>query len=889
MRPLKLTMSAFGPYAGTAVLELDRLGEQGLYLITGDTGAGKTTIFDAVTFALYGEASGDSREASMLRSKYAEPGTPTEVELVFAYREKTYQVRRSPEYLRPAKRGGGMTLQRAEAELLCPDGRVITRTREVTAAITDIIGVNRDQFSRIAMIAQGDFLKLLLASTEERKAIFRQIFRTERFQVLQERLKAESGALRDQCDGLRAGIRQYIDGITWKIHPGDRPLEEVLDQAAELIAADEGAERESRTALAGLEEQMTVLTARLGQAEEIEKVRASLVSARTALTKETEKLAALQAELEACQAEEPERERLAEAITTARNALPRYEELEAVKARLLTLERSVREKEASLLRDTRRLEEEQHAYMTLRSELESLADCGTQREQLENQRSRLGKLAETLAACESAERRLADAREYYRRTAARAEKAQDCYNRMHRAFLDAQAGILAETLAAGQPCPVCGSLEHPHPAQRPEQAPDKEDLEQVKAESEAARQAAETASARAGELAGQAAALRQQAGEPADLAAAQAAAQQDLAAAEAALAQVLRDLARKSKLQAELPGREMTCQGLEQTIRELERTLSALRSEMAAVRSTADKLAAELPHEGKRQAEGYIRTLENQRQQLVLALESARQVWQTAQSARDALRGQITAQEDQLRDAPSVDLPALRQEQQELLAEKQACMNALTVLTARLTGNRAALDQIRRKSGELAAAEKRWTWVRTLSNTANGNLPGREKIMLETYVQMTYFDRIIARANTRFMMMSGGQYELKRRGTAENNRSQSGLELDVIDHYNGTLRSVRTLSGGESFKASLSLALGLSDEIQSSAGGIRLDTMFVDEGFGALDEESLRQAVQALSGLAEGRRLVGIISHVAELKERIDRQIVVTKAPSGGSRAEIRC
>lgn len=160
--------------------------------------------------------------------------------------------------------------------------------------------------------------------------------------------------------------------------------------------------------------------------------------------------------------------------------------------------------------------------------------------------------------------------------------------------------------------------------------------------------------------------------------------------------------------------------------------------------------------------------------------------------------------------------------------------------------------------------------------------------MLETYIQMTFFDRIIARANSRFMVMSGGQYELVRRRTAENNRSQSGLELDVIDHYNGSTRSVKTLSGGESFKASLSLALGLSDEVQSSAGGIRLDTMFVDEGFGSLDEESLQQAIRALSGLSEGSRLVGIISHVAELKEKIDKQIVVTKDKTVGSKVEIR-
>ena len=222
------------------------------------------------------------------------------------------------------------------------------------------------------------------------------------------------------------------------------------------------------------------------------------------------------------------------------------------------------------------------------------------------------------------------------------------------------------------------------------------------------------------------------------------------------------------------------------------------------------------------------------------------------------------------------------------ITEKKTADDAVAkVLHSRIESNTQVLANIRAKVGDLDALEKRYTWLKALSNTANGNISGKEKVMLETYIQMTYFDRIIARANTRFMIMSGGQYELKRRKEAENNRSQSGLDLDVIDHYNGTERSVKTLSGGESFKASLSLALGLSDEIQASAGGVKLDTMFVDEGFGSLDEESLDQAMKALLSLADGNRLVGIISHVADLKNRIDKQIVVIKEKSGGSKANI--
>lgn len=214
MRPIKLTVSAFGPYAGKTVLDLDKLGENGLYLITGDTGAGKTTIFDAITYALYGEASGDNREPSMFRSKYAEATTPTEVELVFSYAGKTYTVKRNPEYERPKSRGEGFTTQKAEVQLKYPDGRVVTKQRDVDNAIRDIMGINRSQFLQIAMIAQGDFLKLLLAPTEERKKIFRQIFKTQLYQDLQDRLKKESGQLNDKCDAARNSIKQYIDGIT---------------------------------------------------------------------------------------------------------------------------------------------------------------------------------------------------------------------------------------------------------------------------------------------------------------------------------------------------------------------------------------------------------------------------------------------------------------------------------------------------------------------------------------------------------------------------------------------------------------------------------------------------------------------------------------------------
>ena len=247
----------------------------------------------------------------------------------------------------------------------------------------------------------------------------------------------------------------------------------------------------------------------------------------------------------------------------------------------------------------------------------------------------------------------------------------------------------------------------------------------------------------------------------------------------------------------------------------------------------------------------------------------------------------IREQEDFLKSTQAVDTEALQTQSQELTRQRTEASEAQKTIHTRLVTNQTALKNICEKAIDLEKLEKRHQWMQALSDTVNGRLRDREKIALETYIQMTFFDRILQRANLRLLVMSGGQYELKRRKEADNNRSQSGLELDVIDHYNGSERSVKSLSGGESFKASLSLALGLSDEVQSAAGGIRLDTMFVDEGFGSLDEESLAQAIRALTGLTEGKRLVGIISHVTELKEKIDKQIIVTKEKTGGSRADI--
>ena len=310
MRPLKLTLSAFGPYAGKTVLELDRLGTGGLYLITGDTGAGKTTIFDAITYALYGEASGDNREVSMFRSKYAEAGTPTEVELVFSYAGKEYKVTRNPEYNRPKTRGEGFTTQKADATLEYPDGRVLTKVKEVNEAIEKILGINRSQFSQIAMIAQGDFLKLLLASTEERKAIFRQIFKTDLYRNLQEKLKDESGELNKQREAAKGSIRQYIDGIVCdeddvlsievkKAKGGVLPIGEIISLIEDVLRKDGESFAALKRSIEDADKELESINRNLGEIRAREEVEQALKQTRSDLFTESETNQKLKSDFEA--------------------------------------------------------------------------------------------------------------------------------------------------------------------------------------------------------------------------------------------------------------------------------------------------------------------------------------------------------------------------------------------------------------------------------------------------------------------------------------------------------------------------------------------------------------------------------------------------------------
>lgn len=904
MKPLKLIISAFGPYSGRTEINMARLGSRGLYLITGDTGAGKTTLFDAITFALYGEASGGSREPAMLRSKYAAPETPTFIEMDFLYSGKKYTVRRNPEYSRPRLKGDGITTQTADAALYFPDGRApVTKSRDVTKAVVELIGLDRNQFTQIAMIAQGDFLKLLLSKTEDRSKILRDIFGTGAYLVFQEKLKSEFNLIKANYDETRRGISQYINSLS--LPEGQEPMDcETADPSAiqDMIDADTEAAARYNEDIQNTEKEIEALDRLIGRAESCEAMQKELESVQRDLGENILRLPVLERELLTAGSGRKKCTELEIKISSIQKSLPDYVEKAKHIAEKERLEALLEQSRGNSVKAGAVAESLKARITVAKAELESLRGWEVKRagilsagKDLEQKKNSLNRLYEEIISYKNMEADLITAQEKYRLEHQKCEALGLSSLNMERAFLDEQAGILSSRLKDGCPCPVCGSVHHPAPALLAENAPTEDQVNKAKALYAQAERKVMDLSRDAGTKSAvmkqkyvgilkEAAALTDE---------------KDISIIEKKVLEGLKEtgfniqenkksseeaerlVIRKNEVEEALPRAEEkllkaeeVCAGLRDRLVELTASISAESGIISAIN---------LEFQSASEAEDKINILKKEKESLEASIDKAEKAYESCKNDVNSGKSKISALKKQLESYEHTDLGKLKLRRGELTAKKTDASEKRDASALRAGSNGkilASINSLLKKSAEL---ERKWALIRPLSATASGSIGGKEKITLETYIQMTYFERIISRANTRLMMMTGSQYELKRKNEAENQRSQSGLELDVIDHYNGTLRSVKTLSGGESFKASLSLALGLSDEIQSYSGGIQLESMFVDEGFGSLDEESLDQAISALLSLTGGSRLVGIISHVSELKERIDKQIIVTKNPSGGS------
>lgn len=869
MKPLSLTMSAFGPYAGVTQLDFGKLGSEGVFLITGDTGAGKTTIFDAISFALYGEASGgaERRAARSFRSDYAAAEAETYVEFFFEHRGREYRIKRAPEYERRKLRGEGTTKQAAYAEFECAEtGELITRIDAVNARVGELTGLSRSQFAQTVMIAQGDFLKILNAKSEDRKRLFQKLFDTEVFAGIQQRLKdmngecaqaverinalseAELARLKDDMDFARAKELRELRTDVRRMDKLPGLLEERLRARRERLDA-------AMAAAAQGEQRAALLSAQLAEARHTNRE----LDERDKLVRELEKMNA-SGEAAAAQEKKLTHARCAARLAGAEALLKKWTAESAENAaQLSAAEQALKKGEAA-----------QEEWAARRASAEKELEGA---EALKDGLRRMAEAIPLLMNAAAGAAALEAQREATKLCLEESRRRDAEYTAVKERFYASQAGLLAAELKAGQPCPVCGATEHPAPARPASEPATKEQLERADGErrmaearvhaaaAEAAKRQAELESAK-----GRLEALGFTGGESAqelegECARTRAEIQRREAAAKRARAESETALAALSRAKAAL-------ENAEKRRADIEAALDAQQAEFAAGLSALGFAGAEEYERAKMPA----RDMDALDAQLRARRERLR-----------SLTDRLEALTEKLTGAERAELEALEATAAAAQRASRAAGEAAAAMKSAAAADEEAIARIRELSARRAEAQRRWAVVKEVYDTVSGQVSRRVKISFETYVQQYYFKQVIAAANKRLTVLTDGMFVLRVKEEARNMRSQAGLDLDVLDRSTGLWRDVSTLSGGESFMASLALALGLADTVQSRSGGVRLDAMFIDEGFGTLDENSLRQAMELLTRLAGGRRLVGVISHMAELKERIDKKVVVTKTTAGSA------
>lgn len=1043
MKPLFLTMSAFGPYGEKAEIPFYELGEKGLFLITGDTGAGKTTIFDAIAFALYGETSGYVRTTDTMRSDFAQPVTETYVVLKFSHKSEIYEVSRNPKYSRLKKDKKGTSVKSADAVLKLPNNTVVTGNNHVTSEIIKILGIDYKQFKQIVMIAQGEFLKLLLADSKERAEIFRKVFNTDYYLKMQYRLKEKEKKLRFEYTDLQKNIQQYIQmihcmneeeeyGVILEYQKEnnlnrfeqvldlliqalkkeenkkiqiEKKLEEISEKIARAIREYSEAQRDNQ-----IFEQLEILKNRFVQLQQEEKSMKQkiflleqnknaiyyirpLQQAYNQEKKEFEQLKTETKELNdriavkmqllkkkeeqllLYKQQENDIESLSSEISLLSETLVQYDKLGDLKKEIQGLNEKIDAvtKKISLLKERKRL---LITHQTNTNEkLEQLQTVESQSVDWENKYEKaleqikiLHGFLESIQTIRNQSNEYKSLQKEFLSFSESYEIVRGEYEQQYQLFLKEQAGILAQDLKQGHPCPVCGSCEHPRKAAVSKCVMQESEIEQLKQKKEELDKKQKEASQKANNkkiqfetnhrlLKKQTTQFFENIQEI-----------KKISQLEQLIQEKLKDTEQKKLIAEQKQKTLKQCiiekenifnqtKKIEEELSSVMESLDSLIEEQTLIeRSLGMKIGEEaqaqngLLFQCKEEAENEIikktKNLNNKNQNLnnaqkeyetekteiekikaVLEKNEARlivknislkekkklfekewnhwgfesedeyesvlleqRILQAIQKETEIYydeykqtKNNIIRLEQETKEKEKKELSILENKKIFLENEKIEIEQQRQKLYQSIDRNKPIVHAINKMIKDLENLEKKLLIIEDLSKTANGELVGKQKLAFEQYVQASYFNQIINKANQRLNMMTSGRYEMIRKEKAENLRTQTGLELDVLDNYTGKVRTVKSLSGGESFKASLSLALGLSDVIQNFAGGIQIDTMFIDEGFGSLDSESLEQAVSALYYLTQGNRLVGIISHVRELKDRIDKKIVIQKGMKGSS------
>lgn len=1025
MRPIKLSLSAFGPFAGEAEIDFSKF-NQGIFLISGETGAGKTTLFDGICFALYGEASGESRRTDMMRSDFAKENTVTKAVFSFRHKGLTYKIERNPAYMRKSKRGSGMTKQAADAVLYQEEILLASGSKDVTRKVEEILGVSRSQYKQIAMIAQGEFLRLLYASSKEREEIFRKIFGTEILYHVQERLKEkyleynrqygkmeesifmleeevsikpEEEEYEDYEKYLRKpyhkkefmeNLKRYIDRkqkMHQEVQGTEKKLRERMEKERlarqeadsvnqkfdhlEVVKAAyrnlkeqesemESLERKIQKAetifreLVPIEEQFQKINQQIEQSQErIEKLEKSQKRAKIELEQRTE-------EYQILQQREPELAVFQQKRKMIEQQKQDYQELEKLdnKIQYISTEKGAKEtqlekcqKEKTELEKTKQELETfiaQHKDIPLK-----LREQRERKIRLEQEAEKWKKISKRAAEWEKEEKK-------HQKLLGQFDKKQKERNTLKNQLdelssrYDANlAGLLAQKLEEGQPCPVCGSLDHPVKAElafedvtqemleeKEKELQDKqEEYQMILEETKEAKIKKENLEKEIKEESGlskeeypkinefltkwkkeqdenqkEIRSLNQLSEHLDDAQTEKEAVNQRLETTQDQIMNLTSEVNQKeTDLQIEKTKYDQIQSKLEYDSYEeakkektrLEEEEEKLRSELKESREKEEKarhdqIAAQkameeakatLSSQKAEYTECEIR-LENKKKKLGIEETKARMSHKQVEDAKKSLedyRVNLQVKENERKNLEAdlvgkkkADLMPYDERIDKMKEEEKAAEEERQALERDLSLCQYYYGTLQENLKESAQIEKEYILWKKLSDTANGEIPGKEKITFERFVQSVYFDYVLEAANQRMLRMTDQRYLLKRKEEADRKNVQTGLDLEVMDQWTGKARNIQSLSGGESFKAALSLALGLSDVIQNQKGGIQIDTIFIDEGFGTLDSESLSKAMEIMRGLStEGNKLVGIISHVEELKDQIDQKIEVYRDREG--------
>ena len=945
MRPLQLTMQAFGPYAGHVEIDFSKFGDHGLYLNYGDTGSGKTMLFDAIAYALFGESSGD-RDVRTLRSDFADAGTRTEVRLTFEHAGRTYTVARVPQQDLARQRKGGedapATVTRAAwAELTSGDVTLGSSIRQVNEYIIDLLGLSYGQFRQVTMIAQGAFRDLICTDPGEREVVLRKIFGTEELDRFAAELAQNARDAHEALDQARAGFEGCIERLDRGIIEVHDPIQRVLskpnpalapadciDAAEKLVVRQRSEVAEAEQAREDAREATIEARMQLQRAKEAGEALAATEQARQKLVRANAHVTIYTKALDEASADYDERHR----VLVAREdeltrALPRYDELEERRGALEEAERQ-----------SAQLAEQRDARERERSRLEaSVADARVELSvaqgvagQLEQAKAERAETARKVARAQEASDSLAVLTQDRTRMVRRAAEVE----RVHREAEDAhrQADVLFDALVAddaafvasslrpGKPCPVCGSLEHPSPAHPIDVAPDRSSLVDARERQHAAdehlsevqdaflalRAAVDERSrsvlAIVHELVGDDAL----AGVVLD-SGTEAEAMERAATFEVAkLRQRLRDqdveqaervraleakLAELDALRAQLAADEEALAAVRSELVDLVASCEVALTDVAAGQARVEEAAQSLPLASRAEAQRALRQVIKQRKEAELELTSARAALEGAQrdqASAQSVLAERRARLEELGVSEDEEFKGTTKQKKALMvaqAGELGADKAVRAEEARVSLNERVIEEMRSIAATLPDLERAVQAADRVSRIARGQASNSNHVSFERYVLGFYFDQILICANKRLSIMSGGHYQMVRNAEGEK-RGKGGLSLDVVDYATGKRRPASSLSGGESFEASLALALGLSDYAQQRAGGMHLDTVFIDEGFGSLDPESLEQVMRVLSDLASGDCLVAIISHVEELEKRIEQRIEV-KASNEGSRVQV--